>query len=441
MSNDFYFCEKEFQEALSKLGENTFDKVWNWPREWVEPINERRGGWSGVTKHQLKNTNGNSLTVYLKRQENQTRRARASFYRPRPSFWFEYNSLSKVNSTQPIGPKLLCYSQRSFHGDLQAILVSASLEGYLNLEEILNTPTLTPRYEEFLRSAGKVIRALHQLNLVHGALYTKHIFLDTESAHCQLIDFEKTYRPFFMRRAQKQDIDRLFRRSTKLIPKFRDTLMAEINKPDNYKSRIKSELSVAEAYTRRKQHKHDAEMRLIRKALAYLNGVNSFLDAPCGTGRATIMLTREGYTTTGVDLGEAAVTVARQELEKAGVLANIEQADIEKLQYQDGSFDAILCFRLYHHFPDDEIREKVIGELCRVAKNYVLISYLSPFSFTSIKRNLRATLLNKPSRQHTTSLASIENLFIQNNFKLVRNIPRQRFFHTLHLAVFERARN
>jgi len=436
--NEFQFCAEKFQKALNNLGESTFDDIWNWPREWVEPINERRGGWSGVTRHQLPGFDGQTLTVYLKRQENQTRRARASAYLARPSFWFEYYSLSQVNRIKPLGPELLCYSQRNTKGKLQAMLISASLEGYLTLEHILGTPGLKPRYGECLRSVGQTIRALHQLNLVHGALYTKHIFLHPESAQCRLIDFEKSYHPFLRHRAQKQDIDRLFRRTTKLTQAYKDILMTEIKQAANYKLRIKNEMGVAEAYTRRKQRKHDAEIGLIRKALTHLTGVNTFLDAPCGTGRATIMLTREGYTTTGADLGDAAITIARQELEKAGVTAKIEKADIEKFYYENQSFDAVLCFRLYHHFPNDEIRRKVIGELCRIASSYVVISYLSPYAFTSIKRKLRHIFFQKPSRQHTTSLASLQNYFTQNNFRLVSNTPQRRFIHTLHLAVFER---
>jgi 2-polyprenyl-3-methyl-5-hydroxy-6-metoxy-1,4-benzoquinol methylase len=207
----------------------------------------------------------------------------------------------------------------------------------------------------------------------------------------------------------------------------------------HYTQRIKRDSGSAERYTQRKSRKNKAEMNLVRKGFALLdNDVQRVLDAPCGVGRATILLASMGFETTGLDLGEAAVEVARRELAASDQAGTIEIGNLEALNYADGYFDAILCFRVYHHFPTDEIRERIISELCRVAKNYVLISYFSPYSITSLKRSLRAKLKQKTSIQHATTLASLTDKFEARGFSLVRNIPQQRFIHTLHLAVFKR---
>ena len=213
--------------------------------------------------------------------------------------------------------------------------------------------------------------------------------------------------------------------------------MTDVENAENYKERIKNTQHAAESYTRRNQSKHDAEMALIRRGLDCIEGVETVLDVPCGAGRATIMLTRLGYRATGVDLGDAVVTVARQKVKEAGVVADIERADLERLPYPEDSFDAALCFRLYHHFPDDQVRRRAISALCRVSKKYVLISYFSPLSPTSIRRKLKAVLFNKPSRQVATSLSSIKKLFHEQDFHLVEDIAQRRFLHTLHLAVFK----
>lgn len=217
-------------------------------------------------------------------------------------------------------------------------------------------------------------------------------------------------------------------------------MMADIQNAQDYRARIKDTPAAAESYTRRRQRKHDAEMALIRRALTYVEGVESFLDAPCGAGRATIMLAREGFKATGVDLGEGAVTVARRKVMEARVTASIEKGDIENLPFGENAFDATLCFRLYHHFPDDEVRKRMIAALCRVSRKYVVISYFSPLSPTSIRRYLRAALFNEPSRQVATSLTSLRRLFREQGFHLVRNIPQRRFLNTLHLAVFRAGR-
>ncbi len=207
---------------------------------------------------------------------------------------------------------------------------------------------------------------------------------------------------------------------------------------DSFRFRVKHTREEAEAYTRRDASKHAAELRMIRRALPLLSHCKTFLDAPCGAGRATILLARAGYDVTAIDLGEGALAVSREQAVEAGVTARFEQAEIQQMPFADRQFDAVLCFRLYHHFPQDHLRMRVIKELCRVSRRYVLMSYLNPYAYTSLRRRLAHGLGIKTSRQHATSLQSIREKFAHHHFHLGADIPRRRFVHTLHLAVFER---
>ena len=206
----------------------------------------------------------------------------------------------------------------------------------------------------------------------------------------------------------------------------------------DYKNRIKHTLDKADKYTQRKSGKNRQEMALIKSALPALNNVKTLLDAPCGTGRMTIMLSRNGYQVTGIDLGKAAVDVAKRELAKAGCDAELLQADIEHLPWPPRHFDAVLCFRLFHHFPDARTRAAMIHHICDAADNYVLLSYLSPWSWTALRRQLRRYLTGRKSVQHHTSLNEIADYFTREGFSLVKNYPVKPFFHSLHLAVFQR---
>ncbi len=200
--------------------------------------------------------------------------------------------------------------------------------------------------------------------------------------------------------------------------------------------RTKNSVADAEAYTQRKKKKHESEMRLIEKALTSLTNVESFLDAPCGAGRATVLLEKHGCKTTGVDLGNGAVEVAKKEIARLGLTSEVEKANLEDLPFQDNSFDAVLCFRFFHHLPTPEIRQCIVAELCRVAGKYVLISYFSPFSITSIKRSVRKKLGGKPSSQFATPMEEVKCYFDRNGFELLNNFPQKQFYHTLHLAIF-----
>lgn len=205
---------------------------------------------------------------------------------------------------------------------------------------------------------------------------------------------------------------------------------------DDHRDRIKHTIEKAEKYQHRKAGKHKAEMALIRRALPLIAGVKTILDAPCGVGRATIMLAQSGYSVTGVDLGEGALDLARKSAQEAKVAATIEKQDLVKLDYADGQFDAVLCFRLIHHLPTPKHRDEIISELCRVAKNYVLISYLSPWSYTSAQRLIKKKLGIKYSVQNITPLPEIQGYFKRHGYRLVKDFAQAQFIHSLHLAVF-----
>jgi hypothetical protein len=68
----------------------------------------------------------------------------------------------------------------------------------------------------------------------------------------------------------------------------------------------------------------------------------------------------------------------------------------------------------------------------------VLISYLSPWSYTSAQRLLKKRLGIKYSVQNITPLAEIHGYFKRHGFSLVKDFAQARFVHSLHLAVFRR---
>jgi 2-polyprenyl-3-methyl-5-hydroxy-6-metoxy-1,4-benzoquinol methylase len=207
---------------------------------------------------------------------------------------------------------------------------------------------------------------------------------------------------------------------------------------DEHRLRIKHSIVKAEKYQKRKAGKHQAEMALIRRALPLLKDVRTVLDAPCGVGRATVMLAREGYEVTGIDLGEGALELTKKAVAEAKVQATVEMQDLVKLGYADRQFDAVLCFRLIHHLPTPKHRDEIISELCRVASEYVLISYLSPWSLTSARRKVKAKLGIRQTPQHVTPLTELAGYFNRHNFLLLKDLAQTHLVHSLHLAVFRR---
>ncbi len=202
--------------------------------------------------------------------------------------------------------------------------------------------------------------------------------------------------------------------------------------------RIKSSAEAADRYSRRRISKHQAEMKLIKRSVNNLSGVTTILDAPCGIGRAAIMLDKSGYSVTGVDAGPGAIIKAKNDVTVSKATCEIIAADLRHLTFQQGHFDAVLCFRFFHHLLNDAAKEHLVSELCRVSGKYVMLSYLSPVSMTSLKRRLRVKLGGRESSQKTTALKEIKGYFEKYNYEFVIDHAQTPLLHTLHIATFQK---
>jgi len=77
-----------------------------------------------------------------------------------------------------------------------------------------------------------------------------------------------------------------------------------------------------------------------------------------------------------------------------------------------------------------------VGELCRVARKHVAMSYFNPKTLRALEQKLRRWRGKKLS-VFNTPLAEVMGYFKANGFRLVKNFPLD-LTNNLHLAVFER---
>jgi ubiquinone/menaquinone biosynthesis C-methylase UbiE len=96
---------------------------------------------------------------------------------------------------------------------------------------------------------------------------------------------------------------------------------------------------------------------------------NSFvLDVACGPGSSPIALAKKfGCRVVGVDLSEKNLDRAREKVEAEGLTDKIEFviSDAEKLQFEDETFDAVICECALCTFPD---KKTAVSEMYRVLK-------------------------------------------------------------------------
>jgi ubiquinone/menaquinone biosynthesis C-methylase UbiE len=197
----------------------------------------------------------------------------------------------------------------------------------------------------------------------------------------------------------------------------------------------------AERYARVKEaarRTHRAEQRLARRALARLPPGASVLDLPCGAGRMSLLLFEAGFRVTAADVSPAMADLARERFRSLGLALPVEVRDLEATGYPDGAFDAVFCFRLFHHFPTDALRARAAAELRRIARSHLVVSYLDARSFTSLRRAWQVRRGWKRASKFTQTPSEMRGFFEVDGWRVVDDLARAPFLHSLRVVVVER---
>lgn len=104
-----------------------------------------------------------------------------------------------------------------------------------------------------------------------------------------------------------------------------------------------------------------------------ISGKEKVLEAGCGSGKFSIALASKGCKVTAMDYSPKMVQNVKEHVKAVetyfGKLnVNAEQGSIEKMKYDDNSFDVVLNEGVVEHWLDDSKRIAVVEEMARVAK-------------------------------------------------------------------------
>jgi len=106
--------------------------------------------------------------------------------------------------------------------------------------------------------------------------------------------------------------------------------------------------------------------KLVRNIKKY--SVKKVLDLACGTGDLSILLAKNGYDVTGMDIAEKMLTIAEeksQNLNKKAIIPKYTNASAEAIPYSDNSFDAVTISFGIRNFNN---RHTCLTEIFRVLK-------------------------------------------------------------------------
>jgi ubiquinone/menaquinone biosynthesis C-methylase UbiE len=104
----------------------------------------------------------------------------------------------------------------------------------------------------------------------------------------------------------------------------------------------------------------------------------SVLDVPFGTGRFLPLYAAQAMKVTGLDISYAMLDTAKGLREELVKQCQLDIGDARKLPYADNSFDVVLSFRFLDGTIMFKDHKKVLAELVRVSRKYLVLEVFTP---------------------------------------------------------------
>src|SRR5512144_353406 len=189
-----------------------FESIWNRQIIQLEPPNRRGEGTSsaGIVEAGEWPELAPRGRLYVKRQQAFFCRPAWNAFRSTPTLRREVRYLERARALGVSVPMVVRYEEGP---DGRAVLILAELTGVTDLQRSVEGALDSARTLIF-ENVGKMLVKLHSARVLHGAVYPKHVLVETAAPHrVWLIDFEKARNVASRFRAADRDLDRLLRHS------------------------------------------------------------------------------------------------------------------------------------------------------------------------------------------------------------------------------------
>lgn len=198
------YINERWRPILAHNGLSGFDALWALKAEWFEEPNHRRGGWSGVSRCELKLPEGGTCAIFLKRQENHKARVWSHPVFGAPTFLREFQHIMRYRANGVATLEPVYFGMRKVGKDDRAILITEELTGFVSMEDRVQrwlkegAPPRAVRLK-ILKAVAGLLRGMHAHGIQHNCFFPKHVFTRTNadgSVEARVIDLEKSrWRP------------------------------------------------------------------------------------------------------------------------------------------------------------------------------------------------------------------------------------------------------
>jgi SAM-dependent methyltransferase/uncharacterized protein YbaR (Trm112 family) len=161
--------------------------------------------------------------------------------------------------------------------------------------------------------------------------------------------------------------------------------------------------SYNEAYRDRptKRWSTKREYRLLQRLLETQPRSGVLLDLPSGGGRLSPRLAPHTDLLVEADIGFGQLLYGREQ--HTGEDDRVWMtASAFHIPFRDRSVDGVVCCRLCHHLPTAAERERLLAELLRVSRGFVIMTFFDHHSVKNTLRRMRRPLDGKPPKMTMT---------------------------------------
>jgi hypothetical protein len=198
------FINEQWSAILAHNGLADFDAIWQFQADWFEPPNKRRGGWSGVSRCELKRPDGSTCAIFLKRQENHGTPSLLHPVRGVPTYLREFRHIMNYRKAGIPTLEPVYFAMRRVGKDDRAILITEELTGFVSMEDrvqrwLKDGAPVRPLRLRILAEVAALLRKMHAHGIQHSCFFPKHVFTrinEDGSVDVRVIDLEKSrWRP------------------------------------------------------------------------------------------------------------------------------------------------------------------------------------------------------------------------------------------------------
>lgn len=143
------------------------------------------------------------------------------------------------------------------------------------------------------------------------------------------------------------------------------------------------------------------EFALIQRLLASQGRVGTLLDLPCGGGRLSAQMAPHTDLLIEADIAVGQLLYGREHGRVPTKQVWMTASGFH-IPLRDAGVDGVICIRLNHHLPTAEERERLVRELLRVARRYVVMTFFDFHSLKNLGRRLRQPFDRKPPKMTMT---------------------------------------